>query len=310
MSMKTRNIFAFLILIVLTFMLCGCSNENKDGESNKKAKVQIEYMDNKIISMLNKLNNIELKNYMVTTNKASSKKSKEQGGGGESGSSGSEQSGEMLPNEGESSSSGQGGSGEGEGGSGGTSKTITASEMQPNNILVTDRSNIDWISLKSELESFYVSWDAIILDLYEVGIDHNLILEFSDLLDATIISFKAQDKQLSLDNLAKLYSYIPRFSKSLNLESIENATYQTKSNIINAYTIIDKNQWGEVQNQINQALSAYEGIVNDVANNGSKQESISKIYLLINELKNSLSNEDADIFYIKYKNIIEYMNMS
>lgn len=310
MSIKTRNLFAFFILIVLIFSLCGCDNENKDGESNKKAKVQIEYMDNKIISMLNKLNNIELKNYMVTTNEVSSKKSKEQGSGGESGSSGNGQSQEMLPNEGEASSGQGGSSGSGEGGAGGNSKTITASEMQPNNILVTDRNNIDWVSLKSELESFYVSWDAIILDLYEVGIDHNMILEFSDLLDATIVSFKNQNKQLSLDNLSKLYSYIPRFSKSLGLENLENATYQTKSNIINAYAIIDNKQWGEVQNQINQALYAYEGIVNDVEKNGSKQESVSKIYLLINELKNSLANEDADIFYIKYKNIIEYMNMS
>ena len=40
----------------------------------------------------------------------------------------------------------------------------------------------------------------------------------------------------------------------------------------------------------------------------SKQYTISKVYIMINELQNAVQIQDESIFLIKYKNIIEEMN--
>ncbi len=160
--------------------------------------------------------------------------------------------------------------------------------MQPNNILVINKDEVDWVTIKSEMELMYSTWNSILLDLYSMDIANEDILGFSQSLDNAILAVKSEDKQRSLGELATLYSYLPKYIEKISVDESKKNILQTKANIMQAYALVEQENWPEVQNQINQADTAYSRVANDVSYIENKQEEVSRVYILIKELKNIL----------------------
>lgn len=222
----------------------------------------------------------------------------QKGGGEEDKEGSSEENSESKSNSKESSES------EKESDSNEEAKDIKLLQMQPSNILVIDKEDIDWDGLKSEIELMYSGWNSIILDLYSVNATNEDILNFSKALDETVISIKAEDKKKSLEQLANLYEYLPKYLDGLAIEESSKNILKTKYNILKAYSMVENENWQEVENQLQQADLVYTKVVNDVDYIQDKQEEALKVYVLIKELKNSINLKDKDIFYIKYKNLM------
>lgn len=304
---KSKFIILFFYSIILILTLCGCTNNDEKADINKKLESQIEYLDKKIIGIMNKLNNITLDNYEVKSKKIESESSKggsEQSEGNSKSSESNQSSEESSSGEssGKESSEEKSSSGEQE------SNNIKVLQMQPSNILVINKDEVDWVTIKSEVELMYSTWNSILLDLYSMNIENEDILGFSQSLDNAILVVKSEDKQKSLEELAKLYSYLPKYIEKISVEESTKNILQTKANIINAYALVEQENWAEVQNQINQADTAYSKVANDVSYIENKQEEVSRVYILIKELRNSINLKDKDIFYIKYKNLMNTIN--
>lgn len=311
--------FCLIILYMLIgiICLCGC-NENEQGNKlEEKLNSEIDYLDKKIVGVMNKLNNITLENYEVKSKNVSQQSSQKS-------SSGESKSSENESSEGSSSESESSEGNKEESNSSGeepntTSKENSSSEksedskesdnikvlqMQPSNILVIDKDDIDWATIKSEIEIMYSSWNTILLDLYKLNIQNEDILNFSQALDNTIITAKYEDKQGTLANLANLYSYLPKYVEKLQVEESKKNILKAKFNILSAYALVEQDNWEEIQNQLNQADENYTKVTSDVKYIEDKQEQVSRVYVLIKELKNSINIHDKDIFYIKYKNLL------
>ena len=71
---------------------------------------------------------------------------------------------------------------------------------------------------------------------------------------------------------------------------------------------MDLKNWQEVSNDIKQASNVFSKLLTDTTIDTNKQYTISKIYVMINELQNAVNVEDETVFLIKYKNILEEMN--
>ncbi len=304
-KMKTNILTIYVLILIVS--LCGCTSNREDNTIDKKIESEIQYLDKKIIGVMNKLNNITLENYEVKSKEIMSQngqKSNQQGGSsGESssGGGGGSESNQSSSGEGgsESNQSSGGSSGEGQG-----SSNIKVIQMQPSNILVIDKDNIDWDTIKSEIETMYSSWNSILLDLYSVNIENEDILNFSKTIDNVVLSAKSENKQKTLENLANLYTFLPKYMNKISVDESNKNIVQTKSNILNAYSLVEQENWNEIQNQINEADTAYTKVTNDVKYIENKQEQVSRVYVLIKELKNSINIQDKDIFYIKYKNLM------
>lgn len=306
--MKINKIILIVYMVIICVCLCGCTNKEDEGEINKKIQSEIEYLDKKIIGLMNKLNNITLENYEVKSKEIEPKKQNNSSDKGSSNSSteGNSSKDESIGEESskEENSSDNSNSGESSGENNGTSKSIKVLQMQPSNILVIDKDDIDWMTIKSETETIYSSWNSILLDLYSINLNKEDILGFSKSLDNAILLIKAQDKQGSLEALANLYSYLPKYVNELPIEESKKNIMRAKNNVMNAYAYVNKEAWNEVQNQINEADMAYKKVLNDVNYIKDNQQKVEKIYVSLNELKNSINLQDKDIFYIKYKNLI------
>ena len=62
--------------------------------------------------------------------------------------------------------------------------------------------------------------------------------------------------------------------------------------------------------EISKAEGIFANLVNDAAFvNDQRKNNINKAYVLIGEIKNSLYTKDTGIFYLKYKNALEELNV-
>lgn len=284
-----RKVILLIYLVAFLLFLCGCSNTESTEKIDIKIQSELEYLDKELIEIMNKLNNISLENYEIQSKVIKAQNDKESGK--------QESSGEN------SSSSENGNSSQGDSSSE-SNKDIKVLQMQPSNILVIDKNDVDWLTIKSKTEVMYSTWNTILLDLYAKNISNDEILNFGRDLDNTIILIKSEDKQGSLKALANLYSYLPRFAKKLQIEESTKNILQTKSNILNAYALVEEENWEEIESELNKANDAYVKVANDANFIQSNSQKVGSTYVLIKELKNSINLQDKDVFYIKYKNLM------
>lgn len=298
--------FLILVIIILSFFLYNSiSNENKD-DGKEKALSEIEYLENKLELLFNKLNNIENNNYSLSVKKIEESSSSQSGSennnenSGESSGSSEEQSNssnseEESGNSSNSSSDSKGNDGNNE-----------EYNLEQSGILTNNNNNIDWKSIKLEVESLYSEVATITLDLYSLGISREDALGFNQELDNLTISVKEENKENTLSNLSKLYDYIPKYLKSVTNDEIFIGKIDTKNNLFKAYSILDTKNWQEIGNNVTNTINSFS---NNLLNKETdKQYIINKIYIMLNELQSAVNKQDDSIFLIKYKNILEEIN--
>ena len=256
-------------------------------------------MDTKIIKIANSLNNIPLQNHTISSEEISMEQKSS-----DSSSSGDSSSQETETGSQESKSNSQSKSGNNE-----QKSSITVTKLEENSILELDTTNIDWKEIKNDIETLNESWGVILIDLSDVNASTDDILNFSSVINDSILSIKDENKKETLSNISKLYSYIPRFETSINGDNSIKNIKQIKSNLINSYALLEENNWAQIDNNIEEAEELFKNIMNDVNYIQGKEYKVNNTYVLLKELQNSLSYKDKKIFYIKYKNVMESINM-
>lgn len=303
---KNKIIFPILVaLTIFVITLSGCSNNKENEDMKSKIARELDYLDTQIISILNDLNNIALQSYTVTSEEITLGENGSSGGsssGGSSSQSGSSSEGSSQGSEQKQSSS------QGESGSSKQKSKTTIMKMEPKNVLSSDENDIDWNSIKNNIETINEAWAVVILDLSNVNVDNNDILNFSSTLDDCILSIKDEKKADTLTNIAKLYSFIPKFERGISAENSVQNIKQVKSYIINAYSLAEKDDWIAIGNNISECEKTFKNITNDMEYMKDKEYKVNRTYVLIKELQNSLTYKDKKLFYVKYKNLMESIN--
>jgi len=277
-------ILILILVILISFMIYSNANSDKNREEDLKEKVkeEVSYLDSNLILLLNALNNISYENYKVETTTLdesdSTQSSESQGGNGESG----EQNNTTS-----------------------SSESLKQSRIVASNILNNDRNAINWNELKQTIEVVYSSWAVIELDLHALNVNSEDILSFSDDLKEAVIQIKKEDKQNSLIVLANCYLTLARIVEGFEENYVQKQVLYTKANIISAYSIVEAERWDDCSNYLKEAENRFSSVVNDVSINENKQSEVSKVYVLVKEMQESLEMKDVDLFYINYKNTMQ-----
>lgn len=287
---KAIIIVSIIVGIFLIFSIYTNSFGTDKNAEDQKEKIhqEIQYLDTKLLSLINYLNNIDLQNYKVTLTKVQTESdSPSNSQKNEEGSSSSEDSGEN-----------------------GTDKEETTISKMEENTIVQDQGETDWKTIEGELEILSNTWNSIVLDLYKINVNSESIISFSNNINEAIIAVKNQDKNMSAMYLSKLYSFLPEFSLGTKQDEIKRETLLAKSYIVNAYAYVQTDNWDRVSEEIEKARVLFASLVNDarlVENN--KRYNVNKSYIVIEELKNSLSKKEKGVFYVKYKSALEELNI-
>lgn len=301
------------IILISVFSLTGCSmkSENSSSSLNDKVNSEVDYLDEQLLGMLNKLNNISLQRYIVVSEKITNDSATSSTGENEQMSSGGESGGSNSS--GQDSSDSSQSSAQEEGGDSDSSKLDSNSTsmkygMKSNNIL-SRTDSVNWEEFNTDIENLYDTWSTITVDLYKQGVNNNMVLNFSSDLQTTLNSIKTQDKNTSLENLSKLYSYIPEFSTSSNGDGLKTNVLKTKSSLVSAYSLVEQDKWEEIQIKLNNTEQNYMPILNDIISNSNKEYNINKAYILIKEMQSSAIDKNKDSFYINYRNLLQELDV-
>ncbi len=297
--MKKFKIISYIILLIVLVILAltvyTSATQDNSKDEKEKAVSEIRYLDTKLVDLFNNMNNIEMRNYKIYTTKIEESRSAETTGGGNS----SSESGQNSKGTNSDSSSSSGGSN--------TTNTEKNYEMTESGILTSSR-DIDWTACKNEVELIYTSISTITLDLYKQNVTQEDILNFNKELDSLTASLQEENKQTALDNLIKIYEYIPRFAQNVSDDTLYKTVLETKLHVFKAYSKLDTKDWGTMATNLTDAINVYSSLLTNTGIETGKQSSINKGYVMLNELKNAVDLQNDSIFLIKYKNLLEEIN--
>ena len=184
-------------------------------------------------------------------------------------------------------------------------KAINSSNVENNAILSSDNSDIDWDSLKSEVENMYDSWTTILIDLTTLNVNKDNLLKYNSTLDSIVTDFNNEDKTSSLVHLADLYNLLTLYIKDFAADSNQVSIYSVKSNILYAYAQIENEDWDRVKKYVNSAKNEFSNVLNNQVNNMNNIDEINKSYILINELEEDSNNKNKNVFYVNYRNLMQ-----
>jgi len=286
------------------------TNASKNNEKNQKEKIfaEVKLIEGKIANLLNSMNNIEARNYSVITSelsKATTEKSSSDNSSSKSGSSSGSSSGGQQ-------ASGGGGQGSSDSSSGSTSQEEENQdnkkfELKSNGVL-TNTDEVNWESIKSEVEGLYTSLPAITMDFYQSNVNQESVLAFNTQYDKLTNVVKDEKKQETLTELTNLYKYLPEFLRSSGQEELYTTLVETKYHIFNGYAKLEGENWQEISNDIKSAVDNYSKLLTSTNVDARKQYNISKGYIMLNELRKAVDLQDITVFLIKYKNLLEEFN--
>lgn len=279
-------------VIVITIKSFGSSNENDEIKS--KLDQELLFIENKLISMANKVNNISFGHYVISESKIEDNLTASLGSNTES----QNQSSSNNENNQEKSSSVD------------TNKKNQSEtqnegkvkyELKQESVLTASTKPIDWDYIKINSELLYSNWAQTVLDLHSLNIDNEDILSFGKIIDNLIIATKNENKVEVLKQIAYLFSYIPKYENKYSDDTKQINIEYTKYYVLNSYCLLEENKWTQMKESINSAKNYFSNLINNVNSDENSQSKISKIYVLLNELDNSINLQDKEVFYIKYK---------
>ena len=172
--------------------------------------------------------------------------------------------------------------------------------------LSTDKKEeINWDEIQTEVEEIYTVMPTITLDLYQTTVNKEDILNFNSFLDDLATSTRDKKEDVTLDKICDMYSNVSKFADNISQDEVYKVTLKAKENVLRAYSKVNREKWEEVQNNIQRSLEIFSVLL---TNNSEKQVNINKVYVILNELKNASNKKEKEIFYIKYKNLLEEIN--
>lgn len=300
MNKTMKKSISIFIMLILLFTLTGCGKKDDDKTLKQKIASEIKYLDTELVNMLNRTNGLSFENYIVEAEEVKKEDIKSSGkesdlstgqeGGSQKGSDETQTDGETNQDSSQASS-----------------KSMQY-KMVDNEILLQSKDT-DWQALKANIEKLYSAWSTITLDLYKLNVSNQNILGFNTDLDAATKAIKDENKQDTLNAIAKMYSYIPTYSTETSKEDQINNVYSTKMNILNTCVKIEQGNFDEAKKELANAEQSFLPIINNMNSRQNNEVNINKAYILIKDLQNSINNIDKDVFYIKYKNLIEQLNI-
>lgn len=307
---KIAYIILVAIIVVLFYAIYVNASKNNQIDQKQKTLTEIEWIESKIINLCNTMNNISFENYKLEVSKKGEEESKKSNNEEESTSGGGSESDSEEANSNKENSD----TGDSSGSSSSGSDTNISSKEEVkkfeliNQNVLTASDEINWNNVKSEVETLYTSIPSITLDLYQVNLNQDDILGFNKEYDNLTKAVKEENKKDTLTQLVTLYDYIPKFVKNVNEDVVYQVAIQTKAHILKAYSKLEDKDWAGIQSDVQNAIDAFNQLLATTGIDNSKQYSVNKSYVMLNELQNAVQMQEESVFLIKYKNLLEELN--
>lgn len=288
---KIAYITLILIIFITGFFIYKVFGKNNSNDNlNEKTLEEVKQLESKFQNLFNQLNNISFENFKISSTEIEEQESQSESSSSSENSSSNNSSKEKSSEKKDNSTSKQ------------DNKQYKLEEVG----ILTNQEEINWEQIKKDVEKIYTSLYSTTLDLYQTSLNQQDIVNFNKEYDNLTKAVKEENKDATLIELVKLYDYIPKFIENCTDDEKEKIVIKTKNDLFKAYSILDKENWNEISDNVNNSTQEFTKLVTNINTKEiGKQYNINKIYVIINELQNAITLKDKDIFLIKYKNLLE-----
>lgn len=288
---KTILLFIFVLIIL---SLSGCMGmKNNKSSINQKVDTEICYLDGELLYIANGINNVSYYNYKIDVQEIQKESSK------------SDSSGENKNSEKDGGQSGGGQEGSSENKQ--SKEEIEKFSLSPNTIIGTEKK-INWEELAKRIELLYSAWITISKDLKQVGLEENKIIEFDKGLDLLAVSIKNKDTNSTLENTVELYALLPQFA-DYKKQNKNKRILESKYYLLLCYNDVNKEDWEQFSKSITDLKMNFSNISNQKSEYKGQEVNIDSISTIIKEMENTVELREKDIFFVKYKNMLQELNI-
>ncbi len=164
-----------------------------------------------------------------------------------------------------------------------------------------NKQNINWNEVESNIRTLYTSWNSIVIDFSLLNIENHYLTSFGKKIDEMMINVQNKEINNTVTTLSDLYGLLVQYASSYQSNDILKNNILTKYHLIKAYSLIESNNWTLINENINSAATNFYQNINIVEIKEKQKFNLSKAYVAINELKNTVSHKNKELFYLKYK---------
>ena len=170
---------------------------------------------------------------------------------------------------------------------------------------VTDDNSPNWYFIKNKFLNLYSSWNSIILDLNNIQIKNTNLINFGKGLDSSMISISSTNKATLISNIGDLYYLLMLYTDGYNCNYDLKTNIAGKYYLIRTYSLLDSNNWTLVNENIVKVEKIYYDYINNINYSNKSDLQINKIYISIKELENTIVMQSKELFYMKFKIVMD-----
>lgn len=290
-----------VVILVLFSLVVFASNGNQELTLEEKVTQEIKYVDNYLVSMLGDFNGLHVGSFLKEDNS-------------------SEWQIDSLQDDAKSSTNSQSSNGESNTSGNAEKASNNQEESQSKDHLINNKPNskniqsgvlsnqgkyeTKWETIQTQIENLYQTWNTISIDLNTLNVDGKSILAFNDFLNTSTQYIKKKDKAAAMEEIAKIYQLLPKYSEDYKPNSKETHVLEIKNAVVTAYVYVTNDDWETAKKQLAGAITQFTSLLNSVGQNFQNQTLVNQCYILVNELNKAIGLQDKEIFFIQYQNLM------
>lgn len=184
------------------------------------------------------------------------------------------------------------------------SETFLIIEKYLNEDYIVD-NNLDWEEIRDDFENISNSSSVIILDLISAKVNDDEILKLESRINAVNSVIENKDENSFLESLKNFYNLIPIYLKEIYPDN-KNIYLEkdVNSNLLESLYYCITGNYEQSLNYIESAESIYKELINDTDFIEDNSYNMNRVYILIQEMKQSIQNQEKENVIIKFLNII------
>lgn len=173
-----------------------------------------------------------------------------------------------------------------------------------NDYLNEEHTNLNWIDIKYDFADVNSSSNVIVTDFATRDFSNEDILKFEELLNNVNLAISEENEINLLVTLSNFYSLIPEFGEKYLGYNAEVTIRKIKN--LNLYSIIScmQGDFDNAEEICNQAESEYINLTKDTDYMKENGYYVNRIYVVLQEYKMTLAEENLDLSIVKYLNTL------
>ena len=164
---------------------------------------------------------------------------------------------------------------------------------------------LDWQAIEIDAEDLNNSLDTIVLDLSETKISNDDLVNFRNEVNNLNLAISKNNDSELMQRCSYLYSLLPTYLEKYSDDKNKINIMKLKSLVLSSFVQASVLDWQSAKTTIGLAETKYKEMMEDVNYMKDQSYNLNKVYILLEEFKNAINLQEADLARIKYINFIE-----